>query len=324
MLLRPQQQELIDWVLSHLDGKPIAVAAPTSYGKSLVINNLADLLPGRTAIITLSNALVGQFIRDFTMPALIGRCNYLTNEEYECAKYKAKTSKKVIFNPASYIRYIMSEDAVLFDNVLLDEADSCLGLFRILAPTTIDWPEGLPITVPNISERLIMNSKEEYGKSFPYCQNKCWWELIEGVEKKSKKNRGEKTYSLKIHDVCLSKDFAKRFFAKTTIGLSGTMFPSFCKELFGTTDYHYKEVDSPIPIERRRIEAFTQEEGLSFPTDYEEMVALLDAVLKKYPQRPAIVHVTYRDVETVKAISTFLKGYSAKEDKMIALEDLAE
>jgi hypothetical protein len=319
-MLRPYQQATVDWALNNLDGKPIAIAASTGYGKTHLVNGLVEGMPGRTGIITLSNSLVGQYIRTFPVPALIGLQHYKTPEHYMASKEAAKRANCVIMNPASFMNYMTAEGAVPFDNLIIDEADACLGLFRILNPTAIEWEEGLPVTTENIVKQLVACNKEHMSYGFVKNQNRYWWELLKTEGKRDPVTK-QKTikYTLKIHDVVLSPSFAKHFFPKNTIAMSGTMLPSFCKELFGTSDYHYNEGDSPIPIERRRIEAFTQAEGLAFPTDYADMADLLKGVLDKYPQRPAIVHMSYRDVAAMQAVEETLKGYQSKEDKMVSL-----
>ena len=287
-------------------------------GKTHMIKYLADSLPGRTAVVTYSNALVSQYLRTFPTPAVIGSRYYRTKEEYEAVKRTALVTPQVIFNPATWVKYCKSETAQPFDNILIDEADACLSLFRILAPKSVSWTIGERPSVENVLKALHRDYPD-FSPIFMANQHKYWWEVKEFLNKKK-----ELEATLLIHDVCLSKTFAQRFFPRRVIGLSGTMFPSYCRELFGTSDYHYYEAPSPIPVERRRIEYFeSHPDAISYPSNYPEVEECLRAILAAYPQRPAIVHVSYSDTAILQGLNNLLKGYHEKGDKLIALEAIA-
>lgn len=247
--LRPEQQKAVDFALGNIN-KPVALALSTGFGKTHTAKSIANSLPGRTAIITYSNQLVGQFIRTFPLPALIGSSNYLTATDKANALHAALTEKTVLFNPASYILYMKKEGSRPFDNVIIDEADACLGLFKILNPTTIEWSLNEIPSVETITEQLRLDNNEEFADTFQRYQNHYWWEVVSFYDKKAKALKG----SLKIHNVKLRKSFAEKFFPKNIVLMSGTLFPSFCCELLGTSDYHYYEAPSPIPIQNRQID----------------------------------------------------------------------
>jgi Rad3-related DNA helicase len=250
------------------------------------------------------------------MPTLIGKDNYRDPGAYLAARFAVAGAKTALFNPASYILYKKAADFVPFDNVIIDEADACLSLFKILNPTTADWNEDWDLTPANIERALIESGKESTAEYFKNNQHRFWWEVERFVTKKKVKA------SLKVHEVELNKSFAKHKLANRVIGMSGTMFPSYCKELFGSDEYAYLELPSPIPVERRLIHGLTQENGWCFPTDYEDMVALLEIVLKRFQERPAIVHTTYSDSRMMLALNDKIRGYLTKEDKMVAIQSI--
>ena len=310
MILRPSQQEAVDFALTNLD-KPVALALPTAFGKTHTAKAIADRLEGRTAIVTLSNILVKQFFNTFPIPLLVGKRHYRTKEHYDMAVIRASTGKTVIFNPASYFRYLKNPDMTPFDNIILDEADACLQMFRSSDPLTIPWDKELLPSNENIYAALMENSKEAQASSFANFSSRKWWTIESFYSKKTKKEE----LSLNIHDVILGKNFIHKFLPKKVVAMSGTLFSSYCRELFGTSDYAYYEGESPIPVERRYIEALTEDEGFTYPTDYDGLHGLLMSVLDRYTERPAIVHVTYEDVAALKMKDSYLRGYLDKAEK---------
>lgn len=316
MKLRPAQQDAVDFALSRIDKQHVAIAAPTASGKGLISKTIIDNLPGRTAIMTCSNALVGQYLRDFPIPNLIGKENYRSELEYNDARYRVANSNCAIFNPASFLIHKKDEFYKPFDNIILDEADACLGLLKILTPRTFQWKEGLPLSLENILRVVKASGMDEFVDSLLRFQERYWWEVEERWTKKGP------IYSLKIHDVILNKNFCKNTLGERVIAMSGTLFPSYCQELFGSTQYAYKEIESPIPVENRYVYGFTSDQGWKFPTSYGDMSSLLDAVLNKYTERPAVVHITYNDSREMQALDDKIKGYLTKDDKMVALESI--
>lgn len=316
MKLRPAQQTAVDFAISNVGGRPVALATPTAGGKTLISKTIADNLPGRTAIITYSNALVGQFLKDFPMPCLIGSENFRTKAEYNEAKYKSSKANCVLFNPASFVLAKRDESFAPFDNVILDEADACMSLLKILTPKTFSWHPHLPLTLENILKVIESSEHPEFADSLLRFQERYWWEVEVRRVKKGL------IHSLKIHEVILGKSFCKSTFGDRVIAMSGTLFPSYCQELFGSTQYAYKEIESPIPVENRYVYGFTRDQGWKFPTSYEDMSSLLDAVLNKYTERPAVVHITYNDSREMQALDDKIKGYLTKDDKMVALESI--
>ena len=308
-VLRPEQQEIVDYCAENR-GKRIALCAPTAFGKTVVAHNIATNYPGRVAIITYANELVKQFRDDFPFPYIIGKSHYLTKRHYDDEWVKANTSKICLFNPVSYLRYLKS-GGVPFDCVLMDEADACLGLFLLTDGTTCDML-GSVDSAEVVYNSLMGDGQDFFAEKFKKYTNRFWWEV------KTQKVKGKERRVLYVRPLELSRDVHSKLDCETIVAMSGTLLPSSCKELFGTTDYVYRELPSPIPVEARRVEFFCDRE---YPDTIEGLKDLLSAALEKYPERPAIVHTTYAEASVLGSISG-CEYYLTKDDKIEALRSI--
>ena len=102
--------------------------------------------------------------------------------------------------------------------------------------------------------------------------------------------------------------------------MSGTLFPEDVRELVGEELPLY-EADSPIASERRRVVGFTDDgESFVYPSDKKELADLLECVLRRFEDRPAIVHTTYGSVQDLLTyLNIPVDSYLDKELKSEAL-----
>lgn len=303
MELRPSQIEAISFALNG--GNNVALSCPTAFGKSVCASKIAKA-SGRTAIITLSNALVKQFLGAFPLPYVIGKSHYETTRDYLQAIENAAHAPIVLFNPASYFNYVKNKMGPPFDCAVIDEADSCLSLFALQTGSTVDY-NGL--SAEQVAESIYHAYGQEEASRFHNAHNEYWWELIEVT--KGKKTERKIVY----RKTCLSKYFRQAYMPKKVVALSGTLFPSHCEELFGGP-YAHKEFPSPIPVDRRPIILM----DTPFESTVDSLVETLATCLKMWPEeRPCLAHCTYADTKRIKR-EWEVQGYESKDTKLEAFD----
>jgi Rad3-related DNA helicase len=308
MQLRPSQQQALDFALANSGGKT-AIVAPTAAGKTIISKAIAGELVGRVAILTYSNDLVHQFIKAFPeVPVIIASKHYPDKAMYMSHVTRAKTAKAVLFNAASYVAYMQKPEAVPFDHVVLDEADSCLSLLQLQTGHHYDWGGELTVSEAQVRQtacdnpHFLRNSQEYY------------WEVEETFDKKTQSHRR----TLILRSLKLQKSFLQRIFPQSIVAMSATLFDSDLNELFYGEKYEKLSLPSPIPVENRRVTGFCDEK---YPETPEGLLSLLSAVLETHSERPAIVHTTYAESKVLADLGQ-LYTYETKEGKMPALKAL--
>jgi len=303
--LRPSQVEAISFALHG--GNNVALSCPTASGKSWIAHEISSAT-GRTAIITLSNVLVRQYLNSFPIPYVIGKSHYETTRDYLQALEDSAHANVVLFNPASYFNYIKNKLGDPFDCAIIDEADSCLSLFALQMGSTVDY-NGLG--AEQVAESIFRAFGAEEASRFYNSHNEYWWELTEVM--KGKKVERKIVY----RKTCLSQYFRSNYLPKKVVAMSGTLFPSHCKELFGG-QYEHREFPSPIPVERRPIVLMDH----PFDSSPDGLVNTLAACLKRWPdERPCLAHCTYSDTKRIKR-EWEVSGYDSKETKLEAFDAL--
>jgi Rad3-related DNA helicase len=80
---------------------------------------------------------------------------------------------------------------------------------------------------------------------------------------------------------------------------SATLPQRWARKIFGTDDFEYKELDSPIPVENRPV--YVKPAGLTAKSDPSEVAAWIKQQMSQHPGN-TIVHVTY---SMAKALTRF-------------------
>lgn len=75
--------------------------------------------------------------------------------------------------------------------------------------------------------------------------------------------------------------------------MSGTLVESDIKDLFGEKPYLYLDLPSPIPKESRAISYAPVSFKLNRSTDPSIVVRAIESIVKQYPNRNTIIHVSY-------------------------------
>lgn len=305
MQLRPSQIQAIDFAMSNVGGKT-AIIGPTSIGKTLISKTISEKLPGRVAIVTYANDLVHQFAQAYPeVPVVIAKKHYNDKAHYQSHIDRAKTSKVVLFNAASYISYIEKLGSMPFDHVIMDEADSCVSLLQLQTGTSYEWTGSLEVSEADV--RIIA----EANKHFLANSQNYYWTVEETFDKATK----EYKRSVILRPLKLQKSFITRFFPQSVVAMSATLFESDLDELFGGEKYKKLDLPSPIPVQNRLVRSFCDE---NYPDSHEGLAELLKSILETYKERPGIVHSTYTEAKILREI-TGVPTYNAKEDKVPAL-----
>lgn len=306
MKLYQYQQDAVDFALAN---PKCALSLPTAFGKTHTAKGLSNGYEGKTAIITISNELVKQFASTFPeIPVIIGKKHY-RKKDYEEALSNAYTAKTVIFNPASFHAF---NDREMFDNVIIDEADACLGLFKLQISKAFPYQKS-EATFLEVVELLREHVTEDEVNNFIQKQAFKDWRIEEAVGKKER----TAPYSLHIYDITFNYRYFKNY--KNIALMSGTLFRSDVEELLGPNVAYY-DAPSPIPADRRKVIGFCDDGEAYSPDDVEKLAELLKAVLSKHPERPCVVHTTYgKAKEIAEAVDDSIMYYTEKEEKLDSL-----
>ena len=303
--LRPAQKQAIDFALSNVGAKS-AIVAPTALGKTVISKTIAERLPGRVAILTFSNDLVRQFSQSYPeVPLVIASKHYFDKAMYDSHLKRAKTAKVVLFNAASYVAYLGKPDAVPFDAVVLDEADSCISLLQLQTGHYFEWTGDLEASEGAV--RALMSDNTHF-LTHPH---QYYWQVGESFDKKSQSYRR----SLVVRPLKLQKSYIHKIFPQTVVALSATLFDSDLNELFAGEQYAKLELPSPIPVANRIVLSFCD---LEYPETPQGLAELLKAALELHQARPAIVHTTYQESKILSEIAG-IATYANKEGKVPAL-----
>jgi len=306
--IRKEQQDAIDFALNN---NRCGLLLSTAFGKTYVAHGLASSFKNRTVIITVSNALVKQFISAFDIPFLIGKKHY-RKKDYEEIKHRVENSNIVITNPAAFHTH---KDTIFqgFDNIIIDEADACLGLFKLQVCTSYGTHQK-EMCVKDIYE-LLFHIDEYKADKFIQTQQYKFWRIEETMESDKKKNK--EPYTLRIHDVNFNGEAYFKPYQRVVL-MSGTLFKSDVKELLGEGVPIY-EAPSPIPIERRSIYGFTDIGESYSPDDPKELAEIISNALKTHEERPVVIHTTYALAPQIAQYIDSVKFFTEKDEKIEAL-----
>ncbi len=284
----------------------------------------------RTAYLTDNNLLISEFSKEYPeVNVLIGKHHYDCNQGLDelchisslqpnncsdCTYLKAVHRAKresTCYNPLSYYYMTQRPGWIPPEVLVIDEAhtfvDAVLSLVSVRLPKSIykypitqnplellDWINN---TIQKIERVLVINKSsgklysKMYGKLIHVRdilanqQNKYTWEEEEDQDKK---------LGLNITPVNVPHSFLESLMAaKKVIIMSGTLTKFHIQEIFGKRPYEYIEIDNPTPVENRPILYKPYPLNVNRNTDLNVFANWLKDILKPYPNKATIVHVTY-------------------------------
>ena len=127
---------------------------------------------------------------------------------------RAEESNIILFNPASFHHY---KSKIEFDNIIIDEADACLNLFKLQIGKSYRWYSPTATFLDVLS---VMDEVEQ--QKFTVYQATKFWEVTENVDKREKA-----PYLLTVRDLFFPKGYFKQY--KKVYLMSGTLFKSDVK-----------------------------------------------------------------------------------------------
>jgi Rad3-related DNA helicase len=118
---------------------------------------------------------------------------------------------------------------------------------------------------------------------------------------------------LHVKPTYIPKTFLTNYFKDSkVILLSATILPADIREIAAGKPYKSLEINSGIPSERRPFYVIPTDSALTFPINYRDLANKIDEVLENIPLRPALIHVTYSDMQQ---ISKYMKTPHLFHDK---------
>lgn len=303
------QVKVLRWLEDNWNKSDVfAIVAPTAFGKSFLARSIQ--LETCADIVTINNELVRQmadaYRKDITVA--IGRAHYKSPDAYITAHGKAfSATSHMLYNSVTFFNSRVQEEAYHKPVVILDEADQQLSLLLLRISTKIKLEFGERGQIPSIDfakrvlEHRIIKHRKALNKKYSQTIER---KMLKALHAKSLIEADSASVACSIEDNELiikplylpTKVINKLFGNSKLILLSGTLFPEDITDLIGRKKYISYQAPSPIPVENRKVIYEPIESDLSYPVNYDEAAKELIHLLEKYPQRPAVVHVTYNDM----------------------------
>lgn len=268
---RPIQQQILDWLTDNWDSADVlAVQAPTGIGKSALMKAVADV------VITPSNHLIDQYQQTYEeINILKGAEHYKCSKAGDCethrllfkrscpscpyseAKQKVKAGEQTFANPLSY--YYMTTDAKFKPPKVLgiDEADRLEDMLSLAATLRISHKtEAVPRVESAYSLLPWLEIRANQAlAAHRYAQAGSYKRVAQLIESDPTNYRIVQTQE---ETLLFPIEVSERFIRRVTrcgklILMSATLFEDDARRIAGGREYRYLQVDSPIPIENRRI-----------------------------------------------------------------------
>ena len=270
---RPLQVEALAWIAERLGSKPLVIQAPTGVGKSGIARAVQREFGG--AIIVPQNVLLDQYVTTYPdVNALKGQECYPPDlVQYEANKQRVLDSEPTIFNPLSlyYAR-------VAYDVNIVDEAHKLPEMLELLTSSELSYSRWM---YPGTSKAALIPWFEGMSKSCAKAGGhyKGLGDTKSAVERFAKaatfKELAQQFTSNPTHYVTYEEQ--RKLTTKTeryliirpvtvpdkfyrmvrstpnTILTSATIPRTRAREILGTDNFHYLDLNSPIPKEQRPV-----------------------------------------------------------------------
>lgn len=302
------QIDVLKWLEANWDKSDVfAIIGPTACGKSFLSKTIQR--ETKADIVTISNQLVRQFKESYpdTIVA-IGRQHYYTQDAYEYAHSQAFIpNSEMIFNSVSYFNTRSRDDISRKKVIVLDEADQQLNLFLLRIETSIklgvsdkNWEPTIAFAKKVLSNRILRHRRELNKKYSVTKETK----MLKAMQVKAILEQDSSAVACRIEGdklivkpLYIPKNSIKKIFGGSKIILlSGTLFHEDVSDLIGGMRYLTYQMPSPIPVENRPIVYEPINTELNYPINYDSLANDVIELLEKYPQRPAIIHMAYKDM----------------------------
>ena len=346
---RALQHELLSRLAKQWDTNPCAaLVASTGCGKSAI--SRAIQLCTDAAVITASNLLVNQFADEYRVNRFFGALNYSNHGAYDAAKLAAcDPENHNVFNSCSFRTAQKCKEFRQPSVIIIDESQSCLSLLCELTTLTLPInrryflkssstsPDSVIQFLLGTIVEINLKAKAAFAKGKKIdarrLENRTvkLEDLVDALKSEPEKyacwtsykacSFGTKYY-LHVKPTSLPRSFVESFFRESkVILLSATVMPSDVVELLAGRKYTRIEAGSSVPVDRRRIYIQPTESVLSYPMPHKEVAERLDEILDNLPYRPALIHVTYGDMD---AIAGHMKNKVMVHDKETKKDVLAD
>lgn len=346
------QKQALDWLSKMWDKADVfGINAPCGSGKSAIARALQIATNG--VILTPENMLVKQYLDTYPeLNSLIGRAHYrcCDNPEISCedkylleghhvcddctylkSRRAAVEGKSTIFNPVSYYYASMDKDWKTPDVIIVDESHKLLDTLLLLSGE-IFGPTYRPPKVNNLVELTewlnhlvklfteLVNKARNLQEAIRFNTNLS---KILRIREGIKTNPEQYVYYYENNNLVVMPLTPPKFLlnkvlkAKKVIHMSASLL-KFDMSHLTDRPYQYIELDSPIPVERRRVHVDPGIVHFNYKTDPTIIAEWIKKHLNRYPKDNTIVHLTYSWVEKLKPFFPNAL-FNAPEDKQSVL-----
>jgi len=348
---RDAQLNVLKWLEENwAKADAFCILAPTAAGKSLIARSLQ--IEFDADLVTINNQLVKQYTDEYKKnglgymkaTALVGRSNYAAPEVYNHAKRLSQSdcARSLVFNPISFCMYRNDVSHIPRRVIILDEADQHIGLLLEYATNKIKISDYEARVYNNtiasflrLVEDRLASLRDKLNK--PRRGNKVERDIAHLSTVKDLIKGNESAYGIDFETDLVSKNkyikacplFITKALARKLFGdakvilLSGTLFKADVEDLLrGTKTVMYHEVESPIPISKRRIYYRPCDVEQSYGYDVDGVCDFVRELLEEIPIRPAILHTTYTDANklAIRMPEVLVHNKNDKEEKLSEIE----
>ena len=290
---------------------------PTGTGKSFIIRAVQRSL--RTDVLTASNNLVNQYIKDYEVTAVKGRKHYTSPQDYHNARKSVLDGADGIFNPLSYFYFRKANPEYRPDCIIVDEAHKLSEIVHHLSNLTIDVPTGKALALLNkatITEWDALECLQARLKALSGLIKFCsditdtaqmldQFNHIAGIATaiqespqdftfKIEKNprRVVLSFHLEVSSVRTPKSLLRGLLdADKVLLISGTYPEPLFLEAAPDESKMYRQFPSPIDIGRRPVFAdFVSEEDRD---SVSKLVERIESILDKTGHKNTVIPVSY-------------------------------
>jgi len=311
---RELQVECLNWLEQNWAESVVCFQGGTGFGKSAVGVSLMKKYGGVYVVPT--NALMDQLIETYPeINYLKGKEHYSLETEYKDSLSRYGSGEPTFVNPYSF-KYAKYNTSVKSPPVLIiDECHNMMDTLQLMASSSISTKvHGLPKSFEHVDLVNWLDVIVKYLRSAASCED----DLLKKSQLSIRATGIHETLQALIdepHIYSVHKDKGRVVFkpiqppksvvneffrSEKTVLMSATINEFTVKELVQERKVQFKAFGTPIKVEDRQVLYRPAGFAMNMNTPLRLVASWIKMQLRKYPDRNAIVHLTYKDVENIR------------------------
>lgn len=351
---RPQQLQALEWIKDTWNTPIVAISAATGVGKAAICRSIQSEFGGY--IVVPNNHLMYQNEKDYpTVPALKGSGNYTCNSvsgdtscqdmytinkaycpncPYQAVKQEALHTGTAFVNPMSLIYLKKNKGYRPPPVIVVDEAHALSDMLLLVSGGSLNTSiYGKPnsLRVPDVLQWIHI-TKRQLVVDYEEADLEDKVRINQKIEQMGRVVDGlslspelytitEQGNYIEIKPILPPPELVASFLDATKIVLlSATLSRFDVYDLLQHSNFDYLELDNPIPVNNRSILYSPSVLSMNKDTPPKVMASWIKLQLQKYPNRNTLVHVTYKDQQS---LLPFFPGamYNSKDNKKEVVDE---